>query len=140
MNVLLSIKPCYAKAILEGSKRYELRRRVFRDPRVDCVFMYSTAPEQKVVGLFQVREIVAASPQDLWNVVQHDSGVNEEVFFSYFHLAKTGYAIGVTTPIRFDCPIDPRALHAGFRPPQSFAYVTSTTRLGKTLATIAQGA
>lgn len=137
MNVLLSISPCYANAILDGSKRYELRRRVFRDPAVDCVFLYSTVPEKKVVGLFQVREIVVASPRDLWEVVQDASGIDRQLFFRYFHLANTGYAIGVAAPVRLDSPIDPRAIHSGFRPPQSFAYVKNTTRLGQALTAIA---
>ena len=41
MNVLLSIKPKYANQILNGNKRYEFRKSVFKNRNLDVVYIYS---------------------------------------------------------------------------------------------------
>lgn len=43
MNVILSIKPRYADAIMRGEKRYEFRCSLFKNPDVDRAFIYATA-------------------------------------------------------------------------------------------------
>jgi len=53
MNVFLLSKPEYAFAILNGTKRYEFRKAMFRKD-VDKVVVYATAPYKKVIGYFKV--------------------------------------------------------------------------------------
>ncbi len=57
MKVLLSIKPEYAYRILDGTKRYEFRRRVHRDPRVHTVVIYATNPDGKELGAFSIKSV-----------------------------------------------------------------------------------
>ncbi|MBI6731014.1 ASCH domain-containing protein, partial [Pseudomonas amygdali] len=42
MKVLLSIKPEYAEKILQGEKRFEFRKSVFKNPDVRTVVIYAT--------------------------------------------------------------------------------------------------
>ena len=48
-TMLLSIKPRYAKVILEGKKQYEFRKSRPKDG-VDRIIFYASSPQKQVVG------------------------------------------------------------------------------------------
>ena len=50
MRVLLSIKPEFVKEIIEGRKKFEYRKKVFKRPDVSSIVVYATKPYGKVVG------------------------------------------------------------------------------------------
>lgn len=125
MNVLLSIKPEYANAILSGNKRYELRRSIFKDESVQTLFMYASSPVKRIVGKFEISSIINKSPRELWDEVKDGSGVTSDLFFHYFDGCKKGYAIEVENPLAFKPPADPYILINDFRAPQSFCYLTN---------------
>ncbi len=123
MRVLLSIKPEHADRILEGKKRFEYRRRVFSQD-VSSVVLYASTPIRKLVGEFQVGEILHDHPENLWKATAGEGGVSSEQFFDYFDGCERGYAIAVEGITKYDTPIDPSDVFIGFRAPQSFSYVT----------------
>ena len=121
-QILLSIRPNYVQAIIDGQKKYEFRRSIFRQKDVDRVYMYSSSPVKKIVGSFDISDIVEGSPQDLWSRFARWSGMNAENFFHYFSGKSRGFAIGIDRVNVFSNPVDPRAHFEGFVPPQSFCY------------------
>jgi len=123
MDVLLSIKPKYVKSILEGDKRYEFRKAIFRNRSVNRIFIYSSAPVKRIVALFEISRILEDHPAVLWDLVRDHAGINDAEFFSYFAGRERGYAIGIGKLQEFDTPIDPREDIPGFVPPQSYCYV-----------------
>lgn len=132
MNVLLSIKTKYAKAILNGTKKYEFWKSAFRckEDR-ELVYMYATSPVKKIVGAFRIENIVEDHPRKLWTKFKEFSGIEEEKFFRYFGGSKKGFAIGIGDVEVFDDPIDPKSYNPGFVPPQSFRYIDEQWMLGK---------
>ena len=52
MNILLSIKPKWARLIYEGKKTIEWRKNIPNADFIDKVFLYETAPVRKVTGFF----------------------------------------------------------------------------------------
>lgn len=123
MNVLLSIKPKYVEKIVNGEKQYEFRKRIFRNKNVIKAFIYSTSPTKKIVGEFDIGNIIEDSPIRLWTELQEVSGINEKEFFDYFRDINKGFAIGIEKLNIFDEPIEPNELISDFSPPQSFCYV-----------------
>lgn len=123
MDVLLSIKPKYVKSILEGEKRYEFRKAIFKNRSVDRVFIYSSAPVQRIVALFEISTILEDHPDDLWDKVHDYAGIDDTEFFSYFAGRSRGYAIGINNLQEFDEPINPKERIPGFVPPQSYCYL-----------------
>ena len=121
MNVLLSIKPQYVEKILNGTKKYEFRRSIFKKP-VRRIEIYSSSPVQKLVGFFVPGKIVEDSPASLWERFHKGSGVTEEEFFTYFHKKETGFAIEIVDFAVYPVPIDPYVESPAFIPPQSYAY------------------
>jgi len=56
MNVLLSIKPKYVDLILNGEKKYEFRRKIFRN-ETNKVYVYCTSPVKKIVAYFTILHV-----------------------------------------------------------------------------------
>ena len=77
MKVLLSIKPEFVDKIIKGEKKYEYRKRVFKE-NVDTVVIYSTKPVGKVIGEFEIQDIINDSPICIWSKTYRYSGVSED--------------------------------------------------------------
>lgn len=119
---LLSIKPKYAEAILEGKKLFEFRKRPIGHD-VDRVLIYVTKPYGKIVGSFRIGDVIIDTPQRLWELLNSISGLTAEEFFKYYEGYNKGVAIEIKDVIRFSEYIDPKKFIPGFRPPQSYIYI-----------------
>jgi predicted transcriptional regulator len=116
-DILMSIHPGYAEAILSGAKTVELRRRKPSFAAGSRVVVYSSSPSQQLLGVFEVAGVRAAAPEELWEAVSDEAGVTREAFDAYFAGCQVGYAIDVRSPKR----LSPRRLR--FRPPQSYLFL-----------------
>lgn len=122
-SVILSIKPRFVEAIVNGSKSYEFRRTIFDGEKVSRAYIYSTSPVKRIVGSFRIGEIVRDRPDALWSRFGDRSGLEKDEFSSYYDRCERGYAIAIDDLERFADPIDPLEILPGFHPPQSFCYV-----------------
>jgi len=122
MKVLLSIKPEFAELIFDGSKKYEFRKAIFKNPDVRTVVVYASSPVQRVIGEFQIETILRDAPKSLWKETRDHSGISEEFFFDYFSGHKVAFAIKVKKTRRYK---KPRCLISCYNvtPPQSFCYI-----------------
>lgn len=126
MRVLLSIKPEYAEKILDGVKHFEFRKAVFKNPSVKTVVIYATKPVGKVVGEFDVAEVLSECPKTLWARTAGSAGISRRFFDEYFAGRTTAYAIKVQNVRRYRKPMDLRALVESGTAPQSFCYLPAT--------------
>lgn len=117
----MSIKPAYANAIFRGDKRFEFRRAIFRR-EVDVVVVYTTSPVSRVVGEFDVEDVISDSLEALWSRTKHSAGIEKRLFFDYFSGREAGYAIAIGAIRLYRKPLD-LALTFGVHPPQSFLYL-----------------
>jgi predicted transcriptional regulator len=122
MNVLLSIKPEFANKIFDGTKKYEYRRVVFKNKKVNKIIVYASAPVSKVIGEFDFEKVLQDKPELLWQSTKNDSGITKEYFCKYFNGKETGFAIKVNNTYRYKKPLN-LAKAYGLRPPQSFCYL-----------------
>ncbi len=121
-QVLLSIKPEYAEKILNGTKKYEFRRSVFKNPDIRTIVIYASSPIQKVVGEFEIDSILNLELETLWNKTKKFSGITKELFMEYFESKEKGYAIKIKSTKKYE---DWVSLEKKFnaKPPQSFLYL-----------------
>lgn len=133
MNLLISIKPEFVCKILAREKLYEFRKSIFKQD-VDKIFIYSSYPEKKIVGYFELNEVICESPSDLWNSFSEVSGICENDFFKYYEGKKQGFAIKIDNLHVFDEFID-MAKYDEFKAPQSFCYVENNNLLKELLLT-----
>lgn len=121
---LLSIKPLYANAILNGGKKVEFRRRKFgRD--VSHIVIYATAPIKRVVGWFKAGTQHQLSPASLWRRFSKVGGISLEDFRTYYSGAASGVAIAVGTAKRLRTPLALERVTSS-PPPQSYTYLPAS--------------
>jgi predicted transcriptional regulator len=125
-TALISIHPEHVAHILSGEKRIEFRRTWAARP-VRRILIYSTAPEQRLVGVAAIKNTVRETPRALWAYAKpHGPGITLEHLLKYFTGKKTGVALHLSGVRRLKKPL---ALHELLpresRPPQSFRYLTS---------------
>jgi predicted transcriptional regulator len=121
-NVLMSIRPAYAEAILAGTKTFELRRRRPSFSAGTRVVVYSSSPDQQLLGTFEAGVIHEASPARIWTLVAGQAGIDRDAFDTYFAGCEKAYAIEIRSTQR----LAPKPLR--FRPPQSYLFLRSGRR------------
>lgn len=122
---LISIHPVYAAMLLSGEKKLEFRRR-WSARSVETLFIYATAPVQRIVGFAKVARVTQGTPTQLWRLTKEmKGGVTRRKLFTYLAGRKTGVAIEIKKVTLFPGGVDPRVcLGREFRPPQSFRYLS----------------
>lgn len=121
MRALLSIKPAFAESIFNGTKKFEFRRSIFKQP-IKKVVVYASAPTKMVIGEFDVETILCDALDQLWITTRQHAGISKQYFYTYFHGKYKGYAIKIGKTHRFK---NPKSLQQeyGVQPPQSFLYL-----------------
>jgi len=122
MKVILSIKPEFANKIFDGTKKYEFRRAIFKNPDVKKVVVYSSSPVQKIIGEFEIDCIISHELEKLWNKTKRYSGISEDFFLQYFGDKEQGFAIKIKNAKLYPTPKCIREDYNLF-PPQSFLYL-----------------
>jgi len=124
MKVLFSIKPEFVKEIIDGRKKFEYRKRIFKNKNVSSVVVYATKPYGKVVGEFEIENIIKDNPTTIWENTKKYSGTTKEFFYDYFQDRDTGFAIQIKNFQEYEYPIDLDMYDENIKAaPQSFCYV-----------------
>ena len=123
MRVLLSIKPEFVEEIANGNKKFEYRKAIFKNKSVKTVVIYATMPVGKIVGEFDIGDILEEHPSTLWDKTKEYSGVNKKFYNEYFYGREKGYAIAIKKLKMYKEPICPYSSGKKFTAPQSFKYL-----------------
>jgi predicted transcriptional regulator len=121
-QVVMSVHPRYAEAIMDGRKKVEFRKRPLASD-VSVVWVYATAPVQRIIGCFEVDATVTAAPHDLWRQFASVGCIDRADFDRYYAGSSVGSGIRIGNVIRLEVPAPIRELLPSGVPPQSFAYV-----------------
>lgn len=122
VRALLSIKPEFVDRIVSGEKRFEYRKRVFKE-NVSSVVIYATMPVGKIIGEFTVEEILSDTPANLWRQTSKHSGISKKFFMDYFHERTEAFALKIKNFQEYSVPVDPKDVFENFTAPQSFMYL-----------------
>lgn len=120
--VLLPIQPQYATPIIEGRKKVEFRKTVFRTPP-SRVVVYASSPVKSVVGYFDVSCIDVAPVDLLWERYAEVGCIDADDFAAYYGDREHGVVLCVGDVVVLDQPMPLRDLGLDDRPPQSFMYL-----------------
>ncbi|MCO6360338.1 ASCH domain-containing protein [Roseivirga pacifica] len=122
MKIILSIKPEFAEKIFNGSKKFEFRRRIYKNKQIKTVVVYASSPISKVIGEFEIEDVIHDELNSLWQTTSEHSGISRDYYFDYFKGTEMGFAIAVKKAELYDEPVCIKETF-GIKPPQSFAYV-----------------
>lgn len=125
-DFVVSIRPHYAKKIVEGEKTVELRRRFVDevDPG-SLILIYSTSPIQAIIGRATIDDVRKLSLRKIWQAFADKACVDRREFDQYFYGLDEGYAILLKNVKKFRHCLAAADLRKrfGFVPPQSFRYL-----------------
>jgi predicted transcriptional regulator len=142
--VLLSVKPCWADAILDGRKRVELRRRFSPDHAGATIVLYASAPVSAVVGVVRLDAVTRACPTRLWAVARAGAAVTRRQFRDYFRGCRQAAALELSGARVLPAPIPLSRLREwapGFTPPVSHGIIEPTSPVWRRLRqSVAAGA
>jgi predicted transcriptional regulator len=122
---VMSIRPGYARAVLEGRKRFELRRLTGLEPPEEgsTVIVYASGNTQSIVGEFKVGRLVIGSPEKVWELVGREQyGITLEAR-RYIEGARRAVAIEVREPRIYGSTVKLekiRRIIPGWNPPHSY--------------------
>ncbi|MFJ9371207.1 hypothetical protein ACIRRA_43330 [Nocardia sp. NPDC101769] len=123
--LVLSLKPCYATAILDGTKTVELRRQRIAAPCGTTIILYSSAPVMAVVGTATLAGSDTDTASRIWQRYGYGLSLSRKEYDSYLIGASsaTVLLIGDPTPLDDPHPLKFLREQTGFRPPQSYRYL-----------------
>lgn len=124
-DVVLSIKPHYTSLILQGRKTVELRRRFpAQMPSGTLAFLYSTTPDQALVGTAQIAKVHKKPIKMIWSKFSKSACIDKSNFETYFAGLHEGFALEFEDVRTFPRAVGLKELRErfSFEPPQSFLY------------------
>lgn len=120
-GIILPIKSEYVKAIMEGKKKYEYRKRLCTKD-IDKIYIYETAPVKKIVCAVKVVKKIGMNKEKLWDTTKDYSGISRENFNVYFAQQTNGYAYALGAIEVFEKPMNLEDFGIMYVP-QGFVYV-----------------
>jgi predicted transcriptional regulator len=125
--MFLSLRPRFAELILEGSKTTELRRVKPAVPIGSAVLLYASSPSMILLGQAKIEAIHVGKLDRIWQAFGPSTGITRAEFNDYFAGLEDAVAISLTNIRHLEQPrplSDLRQRIAGFRPPQSYRYLS----------------
>jgi len=82
-DLVMSLKPEYAKKMKEKKKSVEIRRKFSEKWRGAYALLYASAPLQEFFGEARIDDIVEDEPNEIWKLFGSDIGVEKNKFDEY---------------------------------------------------------
>lgn len=120
---LMSVHPKYAEALLDGSKKVELRKSSIASD-ISHILIYATSPVKKVLGFVKTKHIEHGSPHGIWEAHKMHAGIPRSAYRAYFRGHRRATAIHVASPQRLPKPLPLSAIEEGLTAPQSWRYLS----------------
>lgn len=119
--ILLSINPNHVENILNGTKKYEFRKKACKR-HVDKILIYSTNPIMRVVGEAEVEDVLIDNPEIIWKKTKKKSGIDKTFFDQYYEDREQAVAYKLKNVIKYREPKELKEYGISSAP-QSFQYI-----------------
>ena len=128
--LVLSLKPRFAEAILNGTKTVEVRRVLPHITMPTLALLYASGDSRALVGTCVVRSVARYPADELWHLHGAATALSRTELDAYLEGRDCGVALLLEHPEPLATPISLHTLRQahGFRPPQSLAYVSHAQR------------
>ena len=125
-TALLSVRPRFAEALLDGSKTVEIRRRRAHIASGSVCLVYASSPVRALVGAIRVKTTDTDTPDALWRRWGDTTGLRRDEYETYLVGSSHPCAIVVGAATRFAGPVTLRELRRrqkAFVTPQSYRFL-----------------
>lgn len=135
--IVLSIKPKFAEAILNGTKKWEYRRTPPSIEETTPMVLYATEETKAIVGACQVTQLLRKPLESLIELTLSETTSTREGLKEYFKGIELCSALRVENPFRTEIKLEEiRELMPSFMAPQSFYYLKRDEEKHKRLLTV----
>jgi predicted transcriptional regulator len=123
--LLLSVRPHYAQAILNGTKTAEVRRQRPAVRPGTLVIIYATKPVGALVGTARISAVSYGSPASMWEQHHESTGISRVEYDAYLDGAETAHLLFLRRIQRLEPLLTLEQIRAAttFQPPQSYRYL-----------------
>lgn len=90
MNCILTIESKFARMILDGKKKYELRKRMLLDIPA-TVYLYDST-NRLIVGKCIISQIHIGRKESIWEIVKDNAGITKKWYDKYYKEEKEAVA------------------------------------------------
>jgi predicted transcriptional regulator len=137
IDLVFSLKPEYAKRIINKTKVMDLRRRFSKRWIGASAIIYSSSPERAFVAKFRIKDVFKDHPISLWNNWREIIDCNEQEFIDYTKNLNEVYGI-LIDDVRNIGPIYLSAiegfLNSTLTPPQSYLEISHNEKWKSAIA------
>ncbi|MCE4615457.1 MAG: DNA-binding protein [Aeropyrum sp.] len=121
----MSIRPQYARAIMVGRKKFELRR-IHAAPLIEegsIIVVYASGSVKSIIGEFKAKRVLQSTPERIWALTSGSkTGIGEDAW-QYIKGARRAMAIEVGERRLYERPVtldEIRRVIPGWNPPFSY--------------------
>ncbi len=131
-GIVMSIRTKYARKILSGDKKVEVRRMFSKKWKSSKVTIYASGSERSLIGEALIKDVVVDKPENIWRRFPDQIGCTKEEFDKYTASKNKVYAIVLedTVPYRKSIPIKEvsRLMKENLRPPQNYYNLSNNAK------------
>jgi predicted transcriptional regulator len=124
--VLLSVRPHFAAALIDGTKTVEMRRRRMRLHDGTLCLLYASSPTRALTGALRVASVDHGTLDELWRRHGPRTALTRDEYDDYLDGRSTACALLVAEVIAFHTPVplaELRRRSDAFVAPQSYRFV-----------------
>ena len=127
-SVLLSVRPHFAEALLEGSKTADVRRRFPTLHAGTRIYIYSSSHVGAVLGTVDLETVDRDDVCKLWSRHRDRIGISKDDFLNYIEGVRKPAVLIVENPRCWKGAMPRSILQEvlGLKPPQSFRYLNES--------------
>ena len=125
--LLLSVRPRFAHALLNGTTTVEVRRRFPEVPAGTAIVIYSSSPEKAMLGTLRIQRFTRTTADEFWRLHSASAGIDRAELSSYLDGTSHCSALEVENPQPWARPVtlEELRLELNLEPAQSFRYLDS---------------
>ena len=123
-GILMSIRSKYARKILSGDKKVEVRRMFSKKWKSSKIAIYASGRERSLMGEALIKDVIFDKPENVWERFSDQIGCAKEEFDKYTISKNKVYAIVLEDAVPYRKNISIREISnlmkENLRPPQNY--------------------
>ena len=131
-GIVMSIRPKYARKILSGRKKVEVRRVFSKKWKSSKVTIYVSGSERSLAGEALIKDVIFDKPENVWERFSDQIGCTKEEFDKYTISKKKVYVIVLEDAVPYRKSISIKEVSSlireNLRPPQNYYNLNNNTK------------
>jgi predicted transcriptional regulator len=137
-GIVMSIRTKYARKILSGDKKVEVRRMFSKKWKSSKVTIYASGSERSLVGEALIKDVIFDKPENVWERISDQIGCAKEEFDKYTTSKNKVYAIVMEDAVPYRKSISIKEISSlmkeNLRPPQNYYNLNNNAKWAKAVS------